>query len=139
MAATGFRHPQASPVWQNHPVGQDSVLRQTLAPRSTPQTLQPQPQAIVAAAAQQLTQRVRRRQQLVEMQVAEKNRLSRALPSVQADINEHIEQLQQRIEALNAQIETLAVQQQDGQRKQAILQSVKGIGKVTATLCLAEL
>jgi transposase len=103
------------------------------------QSVQPQPQAIAEAHVQQLSELVRRRQQLVEMQVAEKNRLTRATPSVEADLTAHIEQLKQRIEALNEQIQTLAVQQHDWQRKSEILQSAKGVGKVTAALCLAEL
>lgn len=103
------------------------------------QTVQPQPQPMVAASAQQLSDLVRRRQQLVEMQVAEKNRLSRASANVQTDIKAHIEQVHQRIEALNEQIQALAHQQHDWQRKDEILQSVKGIGKVTSALCLAEL
>ena len=73
------------------------------------------------------------------MQVAEKNRLTRATPGVEADLTEHIEQLQARIESLNEQIQTLASQQQDWQRKSEILQSAKGVGKTTAALCLAEL
>jgi transposase len=103
------------------------------------QSVQPQPQAIAEAHAQQLSELVRRRQQLVEMQVAEKNRLTRAAPSVEADLKAHIEQLNQRIEALNEQIQILAAQQHDWQRKSEILQSAKGVGKVTAALCLAEL
>lgn len=103
------------------------------------QATQPSAQPPVAAQAQQLSDLVRRRQQLVEMQVSEKNRLCRAPESVQSDINEHIEQIGQRIGALNEQIQVLATQQRDWQRKQRILQSVKGIGKVTAALCLAEL
>jgi transposase len=103
------------------------------------QTVQPRPQAMVEASAQQLSDLVRRRQQLVEMQVAEKNRLSRASASVQTDIKAHIEQVHQRIEALNEQIQSLTQQQHDWQRKDKILQSVKGIGKVTSALCLAEL
>jgi len=103
------------------------------------QTVQPRTQPMVAASAQQLSDLVRRRQQLVEMQVAEKNRLSRASASVQTDIKAHIEQVHQRIEVLNEQIQSLAQQQRDWQRKDEILQSVKGIGKVTSALCLAEL
>jgi len=103
------------------------------------QTVQPRTQPMVAASAQQLSDLVRRRQQWVEMQVAEKNRLSRASASVQTDIKAHIEQVQQRIEVLNEQIQSLAQQQRDWQRKDEILQSVKGIGKVTSALCLAEL
>lgn len=96
-------------------------------------------QPSVPPHAQHLSDLVRRRQQLVEMQVAEKNRLTRATETVQADIKDHIQQMQQRIETLNQQIQSLAQQQQDWQRKNTILQSVKGIGKVTAALCLAEL
>jgi len=103
------------------------------------QTVQPKPCPLVEASAQQLSDLVRRRQQLVEMQVAEKNRLSRALKSVETDISEHIEQMQERINSLNQQIQTLSAQQPDWQRKNEILRSVKGIGQVTAALCLAEL
>lgn len=101
--------------------------------------VQPQPQPVVAPQAQQLSDLVRRRQQLVEMQVAEKNRLSRASETVQLDIKAHIEEIQQRIETLNEQIQSLAQQQANWQRKNEILQSVKGIGKVSSALCLAEL
>jgi transposase len=103
------------------------------------QTVQPRPQPPVEAIAQQLSELVRRRRQLVEMQVAEKNRLSSAPSSVQADIEAHIEQIQQRVSDLNAQIQTLAKTQKTWQRKDKILQSVKGVGPVTAALCLAEL
>lgn len=103
------------------------------------QSVELRPQGRVSPQAQQLSELVRRRQQLVEMQVAEKNRLSRTMKSVQADIEEHIQQMQQRIEKLNQQIQSLAQQQSDWQRKNVILQSVNGIGQVTAALCLAEL
>ncbi len=93
--------------------------------------VQPQPQPVVAPQAQQLSDLVRRRQQLVEMQVAEKNRLSRASETVQLDIKAHIEEIQQRIESLNEDsvprptASRLATQNE-------ILQSVKGIGKVSS-------
>jgi transposase len=103
------------------------------------QTTQPKPHPMVEASAQQLSDLVRRRQQLVEMQVAEKNRLSRASKAVEADISEHIEQIRKRIEFLNEQIHKLSVQQHEWKRKHEILQSVQGIGRVTASLCLAEL
>lgn len=103
------------------------------------QSVNLQPQPVIAASAQQLSDLIHRRQQLVDIQVAEKNRLSRASKVVQADIEEHLKQLEQRIEALNEQIQTLGQQQADWQRKDKILQSVKGIGSVTAALCLVEL
>ncbi|WP_434684175.1 IS110 family transposase [Pseudanabaena minima] len=103
------------------------------------QAVQPQPQAMVDAQSQQLSDLVRRRQQLVEMQIAEKNRLCRASNTVESDIRDHSEQIQKRIESLDEQIQTLAQQQSDWQRKREILCSAKGIGKVTSALCLAEL
>jgi transposase len=98
-----------------------------------------QPQAMVAASAQQLSDLMHRRQQVVAMQVAEKNRLSHAPKTVQPDIEEHLNQLEQRLESLNQQIQTLGQQRSDWQRKDQILQSVKGVGPVTAALCLVEL
>jgi transposase len=103
------------------------------------QTVNPRTCPITEASSQQLSDLVRRRQQLVEMQVAEKNRLSRASQAVESDISEHIQQMQNRIESLNEQIQTLAAQQRDWKRKNEILRSVKGIGQVTAALCVAEL
>lgn len=102
------------------------------------QSVNLQPQPVLAAAAQQLSDLMHRRQQLVEIQVAEKNRLSRASNTVQADIEDHLKQLAQRLEALNQQIQALGQQQADWQRKDQLLQSVKGIGSVTAALCLVE-
>jgi transposase len=102
------------------------------------QTTQPRPQAPVAAEAQHLSELVRRRHQLVAMQVAEKNRLSRASERMAADIREHISQMQHRLDALNEQIHHLT-QQPAWQQKRRILCSAKGIGPVTSALCLAEL
>ena len=112
----------------------DAIVLATFA-----QLVKPRVQPHVDVHAQQLSDLVRRRQQLVAMQVAEKNRLSSAPTTVQVDIREHLQQIQQRIESLNGQIQTLAQTQQDWQRKNTILNSVKGIGKVTSNLCLAEL
>jgi transposase len=103
------------------------------------QSVNLQPQPMIAAAAQQLSDLMHRRQQLVEIQVAEKNRLARASETVQADIEDHLKQLEQRLTSLNQPIQTLGQQQADWQRKETILQSVKGVGAVTAALCLVEL
>ena len=103
------------------------------------QLMQPPAQAVADPQAQRLSELVRRRSQLVEMQVAEKNRLSNAPTAIQSDIQEHLEQLTEWIKKLNERIQSLTTQQQDWQQKQQLLLSVKGIGKVTAALFLAEL
>ena len=103
------------------------------------QNLKVEPRPILSAEAQELLDCSRRRQQLVQMQVAEKNRLSSAPAIVQADLQESIDQLQERIKKLNQQIQSLVLKQKSYERKRSILLSTKGIGEVTADLCLAEL
>ena len=103
------------------------------------QTFQPPGQPARAVETQTLIDLVRRRRQLIQIQVAEKNRLSNAPESVRAYIKAHLKQLKVHIDTLNQEIQTLTQSQADYQRKQEILLSVKGIGLVTAALCLAEL
>lgn len=80
-----------------------------------------------------------RRKQLSDMLVQEKNRRgSAATDTARDDIEEHIEWLEERIkeldEKLKSQLESSAVWQQ----KAKVLQSVKGIGFVTAMSLLAD-
>ena len=80
-----------------------------------------------------------RRNQLTEMLTAEKNRRgSAATKTTRHDIEEHIEWLEERLkeldEKLKQQLECSAV----WQRKDQILQSVKGIGFVTSMSLLAD-
>ena len=82
-------------------------------------------QAVIDASAQQLSHLMHRRQQLADIQVAEKNRRARASIAIPADIKDPLEQLKQRIEALNQPIQTLGHPQADWQRKDNLLQSVK--------------
>ena len=103
------------------------------------QSVQPEVRPSRSAQTVQLSDWVRRRQQLVQMPVAERNRLSRAPQAVRADLKEHIEQLQTRIDTLAQQIQTALGQDPESQRKRTILLSTQGIGAVTAALCLAEL
>lgn len=79
------------------------------------QSVNLQPQPMIAASAQQLSDLMHRRQQLVEIQVAQKNRLTRASETVRADIEDHLNQLEHRIKSLNQQIQHLGQQQADWQ------------------------
>jgi transposase len=99
----------------------------------------PRPKPVTSQAAQDLLDLVRRRQQLVDTQVAEKNRLKRASDIVRPDIEAHLAELSARIEACSNTIDQLTLAQTDGPRKSAILRSVKGIGPRTTAICLAEL
>lgn len=96
------------------------------------------PTVVCDEPTRRLADLVTRRRQLVEAQVAEKNRLTRAAQAIQPNIQAHIEYLDQQIDALGEQIDALLKQPQ-WKAKRAILVSCCGIGPVTASVCLAEL
>ena len=80
-----------------------------------------------------------RRNQLSDMLVAEKNRRgSAATKAARADIDAHIEWLEQRLKALDKQLKDQLKGCVAWQRKDQILQSVKGIGFVTSVSLLAD-
>lgn len=81
-----------------------------------------------------------RRSQLVDMLVAEKNRRHSATSeAVRETIKEHIDWLEDRIAELDEQLQARVVSSEVWQSKDAILQSVPGIGPVVSFSFLAEL
>jgi transposase len=80
-----------------------------------------------------------RRNQLSDILGAEKNRRgSAASDTARADIDTHIEWLEQRIKALDEQLKEQLKRSVAWQQKDKILQSVKGIGFVTSLALLAD-
>lgn len=82
---------------------------------------------------------VSRRRQLLEMQVAEQNRLNTARLSSRANLEEHIAWLQKALSDLDKQIQIYVRQSELWKDKVERLQSVPGVGPVTASTLLAEL
>jgi len=82
---------------------------------------------------------VARRRQVIDMMVAEKNRLEHALDGVRGFIAEHLGALKSQLANLDAAI-ALAVEA-DPQlcKRRDILTSVPGVGQLTAAVILAEL
>ena len=80
-----------------------------------------------------------RRQQLVEMLTAENNRLLMAHPLVAKTIKQHITWLQKRLAASDADLDNMIRKSAVWQHKAALLESVPGVGRVTATAMLAQL
>lgn len=80
----------------------------------------------------------RRRQLLVEL-VAEKNRLSTCPACVREGIEEHIEWLAEHIDGLEIEIQALIWQKPEWQARAEIIDSVPGVGPVTAATLVAEL
>lgn len=80
----------------------------------------------------------RRRQLLVELK-AEKNRLSTCPACVKAGIEEHIAWIEQHIEILEGDIRTFIAEKPELQERAKIIDSVPGVGEVTASTMVAEL
>jgi transposase len=84
---------------------------------------------------------VRRLETLEEMRVMEENRLTSGVScaAVRADLEEHLTDLQARIEKTRGQIKD-HIDQNPGLKQQAqLLETIPGIGETTAALLLAEL
>ena len=88
---------------------------------------------------QELDDQMRRREQLVEMMVAEKNRLSRAAGAVRKGIRLHIDWLKGQIELVDRDIEGMLKASPLWQAKLDLLKDFKGIGPVTRASLFAWL
>lgn len=95
------------------------------------------------AAARELKALVARRRDLVEMRAAEKQRrrpAPHAAPdAVAADIAAHIAELDTRIATLDAALDRLVAAHPTGEATADLMQSVPGVGPVTAITLIAEL
>jgi transposase len=101
--------------------------------------IQPEAMAPKEANEIRLSALVTRREQLVEMRTAEQNRLGTAQNSMQADIRAHIEWLSSRIEELEAQINDLVESLPEWREQAERLDSIPGVGRITAVTVLAEM
>ena len=100
--------------------------------------MRPEARPLPDAQAQALQALVTRRQQIVEMLVAEQNRRAPALPSVRKDIDKHITWLQQQRKRLHKDLAESIRQSPLWRDKDDLLQSVKGVGPVLSVTLLAE-
>lgn len=89
--------------------------------------------------AQQLSAILTRRQQLVKMLTTEKNRLSMAQSAVQKGIAAHIDWLNKALADVDKELKDALGKSPAYKAKEAILRSVKGVGRVTAITLMTEL
>jgi Transposase and inactivated derivatives len=82
---------------------------------------------------------VTRREQLVVMRTAEQNRLGTVLNSLRADVDEHIEWMDVRITELEEQINELIDSLPEWREQAERLDSIPGVGMITAMTVLAEM
>lgn len=100
---------------------------------------QPAPRPLDDAATLDLTALVQRRRQLVEMLVAEKNRLSLARRPVQRRLRSHITWLERELADAEADIATQIRQSPVWRETEQLLRSVPGIGPGTSSLLITQL
>lgn len=101
--------------------------------------LQPAATALPSEASQTLAALVERRRQVVAMRTMESNRRLSASPTVQAHLDQHLAWLDAEIAALEQEISDFIQQNPAWAAKDGILQSVPGVGQVTARTLLAAL
>lgn len=102
-------------------------------------TMAPRAQARRSQAQLALNESVTRRRQLVLMMTAERNRLQTASPEMRESIARHLDWLQQEINALEEQINQALAANSEWAETAKRLQSVPGVGTITASTLVADL
>lgn len=103
------------------------------------QQVRPTPRPLPDAAAQAFDALLSRRRQLLEMRTAETNRLHIAPPGVQADLRRHLRWLDRRLAALDTELATQIAASPAWHAKDALLQSVPGVGPGLSRTLLGDL
>ena len=101
--------------------------------------VKPERTVLPTADEQQLSALLARRKQLLDMHTAEQNRLGTASQVLKELILEHITWLKEHIQAIDKEIDDFNRQDPQRQEKQELMQTVKGIGRVTASTLFADL
>lgn len=101
--------------------------------------LQPEPRPLPDEATAELDALVSRRRQLVEMLVAEKNRLSRCTTKLKPGIEKHVRWLQEQLERIERELDDTIKQSPLWRAKDKLLRSIPGVGPVVSRTLLAEM
>ena len=102
------------------------------------QKVRPEPRPIKDEQLQELAALNTRRQQLVAMLTAEKNRLATATKRLRKDIQAHVHWLEKRIKDVDTQLEQSIRQSPVWREKDQLLQSVPGVGPVLSRTLISQ-
>jgi transposase len=103
------------------------------------EAVHPEPRPLPDAQARQLQALMARRRQLIEMLVAEKNRLPLAHPQLKGDLQQHVAWLQHHVDDLDDQLQQRLRESPIWREKDDLLRSVPGVGPVLSSTLLADL
>ncbi len=101
--------------------------------------MRPEVRPLKDKETQELTALMTRRRQLVAMLVAEKSRLAAAPQAVRKDIKTHLAWLEKRLQDMDDHLADKIKNSPMWREKDALLQSVPGVGVVLSTNLLADL
>jgi transposase len=96
--------------------------------------LRPTPRPVREATARQLQELLARHRQVTKMLVEEKNRLHQATPLVRPSLEAHIAWLEGQRTEVDRLLASVVARDPDWQARVALLDSVPGIGPLTATI-----
>ena len=113
---------------------QDAELLALFAERERPEARPP-----ADAETQALQALVMRREQLLEMMVAEKHRLARASGTMRKELRHHIAYLEGRLKEIEEEIDKTVRRSDAWRRKSEIVRSVPGLGKTFCAMVLAKM
>ena len=103
------------------------------------EAVQPNVRELQDAQMQDLKALTVRRRQIIQMIIAEKNRLARASNWPRKDIQEHIDWLQKRLDEIDNELQEAIKKSPMWREKDALLRSVPGVGKVLSLTLLSQL
>ena len=101
--------------------------------------IRPEERPLRTPQMEKLAELVARRRQLLDMTVAEKNRLQRASKPVGKMIKEHIRWMEKKVAVIDDDLETAIRNTPEWKLKDELIQSVPGVGPVLSTTLLATL
>jgi transposase len=101
--------------------------------------IHPEPRPLADEATQALHAVLARRRQLLEMLVAERNRLPHAAPPVRRDVQAHIHWLERRVRELDRDLDAQIQRSPVWRAKENLLRSAPGVGPVVSRTLLGAL
>lgn len=103
------------------------------------EAIRPEPRPVPDVKTQELAALLARRRQLLQMRIAEEQRLPTALGAVRKGIRQHLDFLERHLQRVEGELDQTIRQSPVWRDKDDLLQSVPGIGPQVARVLLAEL